>query len=1008
MLEKKGDNGLVQINGRGVDNGSSGGISRRKFLQVLGAGGIATGLTACADDAKQTIFPYVKGEVEKIPGVAVWYSSTCTECAAGCGLLVRTREGRAVKVEGNPDHPVNKGGLCALGQSALQNLYDPDRVRQPLKRGKDAKGNINFTPVTWEEVYTEIATALADGQAGKAMITGELSGTLSDLVEDFCSGSGCEHVTFDALSQSNLAKAAEITFGTYGIPTYDISKAEVLVNFGADFLETFVAPVQYAKGWARARKGSKPLRVVHIEPRLSLTGASSDLWMCARPGSEIKIALAILKDLLEAGRGEHLSEDVLAELRRLTKNIDVGDVASECKVTSEKILLAAHYLKNAKNSLVMGGGASSAASNQLELLVVVNFLNLVLGNVGSTVILSNPRKPKSSLTKLTKLIESMQQGSIKMLLISGTNPHFNLPGDLGFEYALKKVPLVVSLSNQIDETARIAKYILPLHTGLESWGDSIPYEGVYSLIQPSMTPLYDTRHLGDILLQCAEMAGKSIAGAEKGQDFRAYLQASWKKLHAEHRAGGDFDRFWKGSLERGGYFEGASSELVKVKVDRSVFQRKFESASFHYKGEKGKTLALLTYPSIKTFDGRAANRPWLQELPDPITQVVWDSWAEIHPATAKKLGLAQGDVATLRNHYGEINVPVYLTEYVHKDVVAVPWGQGHSAYGRYATKVAGANVSSLLSAEIHNGSENILNTSSKVRVLRGRGRSALVNMQGSDSQLKRSLARTAFIGEDGKLSHDPARKKEHHYEEHHKQMYDQREHPLHHWGMAVDLSACTGCSACVVACYAENNIPVVGKEKCSQGREMSWLRIERYHDGSAEELQVSFLPMMCQQCGNAPCEPVCPVYATYHNEEGLNAMIYNRCVGTRYCSNNCSYKVRRFNWFEYDLPEPLNWQLNPDVVKRSAGVMEKCTFCVQRIIEVKDQAKDLGREIKDGEIKPACVQSCPTDALVFGDLKDPHSKVSKLAEDKRAYKVLDYYINTQPAVTYLERVRYKT
>ena len=245
----------------------------------------------------------------------------------------------------------------------------------------------------------------------------------------------------------------------------------------------------------------------------------------------------------------------------------------------------------------------------------------------------------------------------------------------------------------------------------------------------------------------------------------------------------------------------------------------------------------------------------------------------------------------------------------------------------------------------------------------------------------------------------------HHHEP--KQMYKQREHPLYRWGMAVDLAACTGCSACVVACYAENNIAVVGKDACSKGRELSWLRIERYYDGSAEELQVSFLPMMCQHCGNAPCEPVCPVYATYHNDEGMNVMVYNRCVGTRYCSNNCSYKVRRFNWYEYTLPEPLNWQLNPDVSPRNSGIMEKCTFCIQRISDGKDNAKDLGRPVRDGEIQPACVQSCPTQALAFGNLNDPESKVSKLAKSKRAYKILDHHINTQPAISYLEDRKYK-
>jgi molybdopterin-containing oxidoreductase family iron-sulfur binding subunit len=431
-------------------------------------------------------------------------------------------------------------------------------------------------------------------------------------------------------------------------------------------------------------------------------------------------------------------------------------------------------------------------------------------------------------------------------------------------------------------------------------------------------------------------------------------------------------------------------------------------------------LALYPYPSVKTFDGRAANRPWMQELADPITQAVWGAWAEIHPDTAKKIGVKQGDAVILRTNDGEVHVPAYVTEHVHRGIVAVPLGQGHSAYGRYAKSAGQGSAYSLLPKTLATGVEALPLTGAAVEVVRGLGSGDLVTVQDFSDQLDRGLAQTTFIAGAGAHAlgaghaggHDGGHGKGHGSHEEPKQMYEQREHPLYQWGMTVDLAACTGCSACVVACSAENNIPVVGKKIVSQGREMSWIRIERYYDSiktedGGEELKVSFLPMMCQHCQNAPCEPVCPVYATYHNEEGMNAMVYNRCVGTRYCSNNCSYKVRRFNWFQYEWPELLDWQVNPDVTKRTVGVMEKCTFCVQRIVEAKDVAKDLGRLVEDGEIKPACVQTCPTQALTFGNLKDPKSKVSLAAKNERAYKVLDHHLNTQPSVSYLSDIRYK-
>lgn len=990
--------GLVTKIGRKLKDGT---VSRRDFLKIAGATSVV-GATGCTDSPKQNIFPNVHGSADQVPGIAVWYRSTCTECSAGCGIEVRTREGRAVKIEGSRENPINRGGLCALGQASLQDLYDPDRVRQPLIKASEG-GKTVWKPIGWTEAYEKIATVLADKSGKKAFVTGEVSGALSELIQAWTATNGINHVAYDALSPVSESKASELVYGSYGIPSYSFDKAEVVVNFGADFLETWVSPCEYARDWATSRKSSHPVRVFHIEPRLSLTGANADTWVRCNPASELNIALAMLKIFVDRKRGD--GSEAFNAAKALTSSVSVDSVVEEAGVSRAQILLMADALERAKASLVLSGGTSTQTTNGASLHVVTALLNVLLGNVGKTVDLSRMRTFSSSASDIQALAKDMQKGDYKLLIVDRSNPVFTLPEGVGFKYGVKSVKLVVSFSNKLDETASLADIILPSSTSLESWGDTRPVSGMYTLIQPSMTPVFDTKSVGDMIVDFMNgMRQEDAIG--KAKSFKDFLQASWKKIHASSGSSLSFEKFWDTSVEKGGFFKEASGSSA-AQVSGKVASLKLEEASFNANGVSGDSLIVYPYVSSKTFDGRSANRPWLQELPDPLTQILWDAWAELHPDTAKKFGLAQGDVVTLRNQSGEINVPVYVTEHVHRDIVAVPLGQGHEQFGRYAEQVKGANAWSLAPTVMTGEGAGFALVSTRVSVSRSRLKTDLVHLDGSRSQLGREIARTKMISSPADL-HEEHGAHGHAGHEEAKQMYEQREHPLYRWGMAVDLAACTGCSACVVACYAENNIQMVGKELARQGREMSWLRIDRYYEGGEnEELTVHFQPMMCQHCGNAPCEPVCPVYATYHNEEGLNVMVYNRCVGTRYCANNCSYKVRHFNWLEYETPEPLNWQFNPDVVVRGVGVMEKCTFCTQRIVEGKDHAKDQGRPVNDGEIRPACVQSCPTEALVFGDLNNPDSAVSKLAKSQRGYKVLDHHINTQPSITYLEDIKYK-
>jgi molybdopterin-containing oxidoreductase family iron-sulfur binding subunit len=995
-------------------NDAKSGVSRRRFLQILGASSAGAALAGCADDKTQLLKPRVKSEGEggQIPGVPVWFSSTCTECSAGCGVAVKNVDGRAIKVEGASEHPINRGGLCALGQSSLQSLYDPDRIRQPLKRTGEKGGVLQFSPISWDEALGSVAEAMAKSGKPTVFLTGEVTGAHEELYGEIKTALRAEHVVYDSMQPVELTKASEAVYGVREIPQFQFGEADFILNFGADFLETWVSPVEFARGWAEGRRRSIPAKTIHIEPRLSLTGANADLWLCSNPGSEVQLALALVKELIARSGRRQLEPGLRTYVDSIIKDTSLPEVADISGIAADKIALVASQLADAKAPLVIAGGTAASTEREFDLQVLVAILNQMTGAVGRTVLVGRGRKVKSSAEDVLALVKKLNDEAVGALVIAGTNPAFNLPGDSGFSVAARKARVVVSLASHLDETAQLADFILPSHTGLESWGVLNQQPGIYSLQQATMSPVFDTRDIGDTLLALSASLSAPIArGGEKGI-FRDFVKAYWKELAVKWGKSSDFEKFWHDSLALGGFTEVVTN--VEVTAPKIPFLPiSFPSVRLgDHRSDHGEPI-VYPFTSVKTFDGRAANRPWLQELPDPMTSAVWDAWVELHPDTAAALNVANGQMVAIRNHDGEVRASVLITPYIAKGVVAIPLGQGHRAYGRYATSVGKGSVVDLIGMKDR---KSVSLLSARAEVSRIHERHTLVTLAGSDSQHGRGLAKTTLLTAAGVErsahgAHASESEADSLHGSHHepKQMYEQREHPLYRWGMAIDLAACTGCSACVVACYAENNIPTVGKELCSKGREMSWLRIEKYIDTEphSEEFTVNFLPMMCQHCNNAPCEPVCPVYATYHNEEGLNAMVYNRCVGTRYCSNNCSYKVRRFNWVTIDVPEPLSWQINPDVTKRTMGVMEKCTFCVQRIAEAKDKAKDEGRLVRDGEIQPACAQSCPTQAIAFGNLNDPESRVSKLSNDKRAYKVLDHHINTQPAVSYLNDIKYR-
>jgi anaerobic selenocysteine-containing dehydrogenase/Fe-S-cluster-containing dehydrogenase component len=979
-------------------------INRRNFLKILGVGGAATALVSCSVEPPEKLIPYLIPPEEIIPGVATWYATVCRECPAGCGILVRTREGRAVKVEGNPSHPVNRGRLCARGQASLQGLYNPDRIRQPLLRGDSGQ----FQSISWEEAERLLVERLADlrrqGKAkGIACVTPLLSGSLDHLIGTWLAALGSKRrLTYEAFAYEPLKAANRIAFGLDVIPSYDIGAAELLLSFGADFLETWISPVAYTSAFAatRAYRDGRVGTAIYVGPRLSLTAANTDQWVRIKPGTELYLVMGLIHVILKERLAPSLPQKEVEQLKALVKAYDPEAVAAVTEVPAGKVFRLARMFAGARPGLAIGGGVAAASRNATATLVAINLLNYVTGNVGRTVRFG----PNANLAKLAtyrdmlSLVKAMDKGEVQALLLYGVNPLFTLPEAAGFRAALKKTPFVVSFAPFMDETTTEANLILPDHTPLESWGDYSPWEGVHGLMQPVMQPVFNTKAVGDLLLSVAKRVDDRMAKEFPWPTFYEYARDRWGELHRRVAPMKEFEAFWEEALRSGGIWKEARATPVRLSPE--AFQMAFEPPELD--GGAAEAFHLLPFPSLVHYDGRGANRPWLQELPDPVTEIVWDSWLEIHPEAAKRMGIGDGDVIAVTSPHGALELPAHLHDGLHLDTVAIPIGQGHSAYGRYA-EGRGANPLVLLSPDPEEVSGGLAWSATKVTLRKTGRRHHLVTVGGSSQQFGRGIAQALSLAEMMELAKDgEGAGREAHRP---KQIYPPHDHPKHRWGMSIDLNACVGCNACVAACYAENNIPVVGKERVAEGRIMSWIRITRFVEAQQPNRpDIRFLPMLCQHCDAAPCESVCPVYATIHTSEGLNAQVYNRCVGVRYCSNNCPYKVRRFNWFPYTWPEPLNWQLNPDVTVRTVGIMEKCTFCVQRIRGAEDRAKDEGRAVREGEVTPACAQACPARAIVFGDLKDPRSEVSKLSRDSRRYQVLEE-LNTQPAVTYLKKIR---
>jgi molybdopterin-containing oxidoreductase family iron-sulfur binding subunit len=647
----------------------------------------------------------------------------------------------------------------------------------------------------------------------------------------------------------------------------------------------------------------------------------------------------------------------------------------------------------------------------------VNILNYVAGNIGQTVRFGGDIDSGDGYAALQGVLAALDGGQIAVLLVHEANPAYTLPKASGVTAKIQKAGFKVSTSMYLDETAALCDLILPQHHALERWDDLRPRAGVTSLMQPVMEPVFNTMPTGDVLLQTAKKVAGPLARFT-APSFQAHLQQRWQALATERRAG-DFSAFWNDALRHGGIFDPPPAS-PPVTLASGATQVRYTKPSFEGNGE----FVFAPYPHGMLHDGRGTNKPWLLENSDPVTKITWHSWVEVHPDTAQQLDVRDGEILRLTSPHGSIEAPVFVYAGIRPDVLAVPLGFGHTEYGAYA-KGRGVNALDLLGAS---DGDFLSYVSTRVTATKTGQYKKLASIAGNPRQLGRGIAEgvsldaarkgltieQAYIAA-GRGKHEVNTEQELEAVkgwsegQHQDTKYGNYEGDNPQWGMAIDLARCTGCQACVTACYAENNIPTVGEEEIYRGREMTWIRIERYWEGgaeAAEPLSARFIPMLCQHCANAPCEPVCPVYAAYHTPDGLNGQVYNRCVGTRYCANNCPYKVRYFNWYKYNekaWPEPLHLQLNPDVTVRARGVMEKCTFCIQRIRGTQSQARLEDRPIRDGELTTACAQACPSDAIVFGNIRDPNSRVARLKQNPRGYRVLED-LNTRSAITYLAEV----
>lgn len=945
--------------------------NRRDFLKLCGYSLAISTVVASCENSVQKAIPYLIKPEEITPGKANYYASSYVNGSEYCSILIKTREGRPIKIEGNDLSSVTHGGTSARVQASILGLYDTGRYKNPLDGDKK---------ISWEELDKNIVNQLSklrESAAQAVLLTPTIysPSTISVINSFLESYPNVKWIQYDNQSASALIKANEISFGKKGISDYRFDNADLVVSFDADFLGNWLMPVEHIRQYTKKRKleeGKASMsKHIQFESRMSLTGSNADYRIPVKPSEQGLLIAQLYNEILKLKEKDTYS---------------IGDPADDIKQ------LAKELLENKGKSIVVAG------ENSLNIQMIVNAINFELENYGSTVFNSKNILTKQAIdSDMEDLLSDMKAGKVKALFTYGVNPVYDYFRGEEFGNELAKIPLSVSLDISPNETTTLMKLASPVNHFIESWNDLEPKSNRFSLMQPGIRPLFDTRQFQSSLL----------AWTGQETDYLKYIKSYWEEnMYTLQAAHPNFTTFWNNSLQQG-IFEPKISSSEEPNFDQTGVSNAFQKLC---KKESSTDLELQVYESVALGDGQMANNPWMQEMPDPITKVCWDNYLTVSPKQAEEMELVTGDVVKLS--IGD-TYPVYVLPGQAYNTIGISLG-----YGRTVSGVVGKNVG-----------KNV----SKLAQLKGAFRSSykigislkkteekydLAMTQTHHSMEGRAIVREASLADYLK---NPAAGNESHHKFENATIYEKPKFPNHHWGLVVDLNSCVGCGACSIACQSENNVPVVGKKEVIRAHEMSWIRIDRYFSGDEFNPDVSFQPVMCQHCDNAPCENVCPVAATTHSSEGLNQMAYNRCIGTRYCGNNCPYKVRRFNWYDYtkadSIPNNLHdvaemtidlkrMVLNPDVTVRAKGVIEKCSLCVQRIQDGKLSAKIEGRKLKDGDVKTACQQACPSGAIIFGDLNDKESQLVKETSSKRNYHLLEE-IHTLPSVSYLTKIRNK-
>ena len=945
---------------------------RRDFLKALGFGVSAVAVAACNEAPVRKAIPYLVKPEEITPGVPNYYASTCAACSTGCGVVVKTREGRPIFVEGNEQSPISQGGVCAVGHASVLSLYDSSKLKNPMVKGSST---------TWADLDKFVIENLeASAAAGKEITV--LTGTVTSpsakrAVEKLAAKyTTVKHVTYDAVSYSGILDANNKSFGKRVLPNYKFDQAKVVVSFGADFLGNWISPVEFTKNFMKTRRltnGEKEMsRHIQFETNMSVTGSNADVRIPVKPSQEGLAVVGLYNNIAKIAGATQYG----VETPEFAGNI-IANTALE-------------LWKNKGKSIVISG------SNDPSVQLVVNAINSLLESYGSTIDLDNPSYQKQgSDSEMMALVSRMNEGKVGTLLMADVNPAYDYADSASFIAGLEKVDMSLSFDNKANETGSKTTAIAPSNHYLESWGDSMPKEGVFGIIQPTIAPVYNTRQWQESIIK---WAGES-------KSYYEFVQETWKNVTYPMQSKFiTFQEFWDNSVREGIFkTEPKATKSYSYSADLAGDIQQISKAA----GALNGVAELKLYEKVGLKDGKQANNPWLQELPDPISKATWDNYIAISPKFAEEKGIKQDDVVAVSTTKGSFELPVLMQPGQAYGTISVAVGYGRENEGKCADGV-GVNVFQHNEASQGNWYGAISVTS--------------IEKTGEEYELAQTQTHHSYEGravvQETTLEaflKDPHAGAKGHTMDSDYSLWPDRDKRGHHWAMAIDLTACTGCASCVVSCQSENNVAVVGRDEVRRRREMHWIRIDRYYSGDAENPEVVHQPMLCQHCDHAPCESVCPVLATMHSSEGLNQQVYNRCVGTRYCANNCPFKVRRFNWFnyadndkfDYNLNDDLGkMALNPDVVVRSRGVMEKCSFCVQRIQAGKLEAKMNGEPLKDGAVKTACQKSCPADAIVFGDVNDPESEVNKLLHSGRNFFVLEE-LNVQPGIGYQRLVRNK-